>query len=174
MWEIGYVGTRGVKFPMHRRFNLPSRETRERPNPLIIPGGPYFVDMGESVMNHSLQTSVRKRFSNRLSFDFHYTWGKTMAYTGGDVGVYYGTDATSGTQDFFNLAIERGSPSFDTTHRAVGDLIYELPRFTNLSAPLRGTGDGPALFFSYEGLCMACPRMRRRRPSPNSFEKQAA
>ena len=151
MWEIGYVGTRGVKFPMHRRFNLPSRETRERPNPLIIPGGPYFVDMGESVMNHSLQTSVRKRFSNRLSFDFHYTWGKTMAFTGGDVGVYYGTDATSGTQDFFNLALERGSPSFDTTHRAVGDFIYELPGFTSSSAPLRAILGGWQIATIYSG-----------------------
>ena len=53
MWEIGYVGTRGVKWPMHRRFNLPDRLTGVRPNPNLIPGGPYFVDMGESVMNHS-------------------------------------------------------------------------------------------------------------------------
>ena len=151
MWEIGYVGTRGVKFPMHRRFNLPDRVTGIRPNPRVIPGGPYFVDMGESVMNHSLQTSVRKRFSNRLSFDFHYTFGKTMAFTGGDVGVYYGTDATSGTQDFFNLALERGSPGFDTTHRAVGDFIYELPKFTSSSAPLRAILGGWQIATIYSG-----------------------
>jgi hypothetical protein len=82
MWEIGCVGTRGVKFPMHWRFNLPDRQTGIRPNPKLIPGGPYFVDMGESVMNHSLQTSVRKRFSRNLSFHCHYTWGKTLAYKG--------------------------------------------------------------------------------------------
>ena len=56
MWEIGYVGTRVVKFPMHRRFNLPDRQAGVRPSPSLTPGGPYFVDMGESVMNHSLQT----------------------------------------------------------------------------------------------------------------------
>ena len=151
MWEIGYVGTRGVKFPMHRRFNLPDRQTGLRPNPKLIPGGPYFVDMGESVMNHSLQTSLRKRFSRNLSFDFHYTWGKTMAYTGGDVGVYYGTDADTTIQDFFNLAIERGIPDFDTTHRAVGDLIYELPKFNNSNQLVRSVLGGWQVSGIYSG-----------------------
>ena len=152
MWEIGYVGTRGVKFPMHRRFNLPDRQTGIRPHPTLIPGGAYFVELGESVMNHSLQTSLRKRFSRNLSFDVHYTWGKTIAFTGGDVGVYYGTDATSGIQDFFNLAIERGNPGFDTTHRAVADLIYELPRFNAFSAPLRGILGGWQIAGIYSGI----------------------
>ena len=151
MWEVGYVGTRGVKFPMHRRFNLPDRQTGIRPNPTLIPGGPYFVDMGESVMNHSLQTSARKRFSRNFSFDIHYTWGKTIAYTGGDVGVYYGTDATSGIQDFFNLAIERGNPGFDTTHRAVADLIYELPSFRDSGPLVRGILGGWQVSGIYSG-----------------------
>ncbi len=151
MWEIGYVGTRGVKFPMHRRFNLPDRVTGIRPNPKIIPGGPYFVDMGESVMNHSLQTSLRKRFSKNFSGDMHYTWGKTIAYTGGDVGVYYGTDATSGVQDFNDLAIERGNPGFDTTHRAVADLIYELPKLQGSNAAVRSLIGGWQIATIYSG-----------------------
>ena len=151
MWEIGYVGTRGVKFPMHRRFNLPNRQTGIRPNPKLIPGGPYFVDMGESVMNHSLQTSARKRFSRNFSFDMHYTWGKTIAYTGGDVGVYYGTDARTGIQDFFNLAIERGNPGYDTTHRAVADLIYELPSFSGSSPIVKGVLGGWQVAGIYSG-----------------------
>src|SRR5262249_49631482 len=78
MLEVGYVGDRGVKFPMHGRFTLPDRVTGERPNPLIIPGG-YFVDNSESTTYHSLQTSLRKRFSRNLSFDFHYTYGQALA-----------------------------------------------------------------------------------------------
>ena len=150
MWEIGYVGTRGVKFPMHRRFNLPDRQTGIRPNPTLIPGG-YFVDMGESVINHSMQTSLRKRFSRNLSFDFHYTWGKTLAFTGGDVGVYYGTDAENSIQDFFDLSIERGPPDFDTAHRAVGDLIYELPNFSDSNAFVRGILGGWQVSGIYSG-----------------------
>ena len=75
--------------------------------------------------------------TNRLSFDFHYTWGKTIGYSGGDVGINYGTDATDDIQDFFDLSPEKAAVAFDTTHRAVGDLIYELPRFQSLAAPLR-------------------------------------
>ncbi len=151
MWEIGYVGTRGVKWPMHRRFNLPDRLTGIRPNPSIIPGGPYFVDMGESVMNHSLQTSLRKRFSHNFSGDLHYTWGKTFAYQGGDVGVYYGTDAVANIQDFFNLSIEKGNPGYDTTHRVVADLIYELPHLANMAAPARMILGGWQLSTIYTG-----------------------
>ncbi len=151
MWEIGYLGTRGVKFPMHRRFNLPDRQTGIRTNPKIIPGGPFFVDMGESVMNHSLQTSVRKRFSRNISFDVHYTWGKTIAFTGGDVGVYYVADSQDDIQEFNNLAIERGPPGFDTTHRAVADFIYELPKFDKFSAPVQQIIGGWQIAIIYSG-----------------------
>jgi len=137
MLEVGYVGLRGVKFPMHRRFNLPDRLTGERPNPLIIPGG-YYVDNSESTVYHSLQSSLRKRFSRNLSFDVHYTYGKALAYVGGDVGVYYGTDANDQIQDFFNVRADRGPATGDVTHRLVGDWIYQLPFLLNWgNAPLR-------------------------------------
>ncbi len=134
MFEVGYVGVRGVKFPLHRRFNLPDRETGERPNPLVIPGG-YYVDNSESTVYHSLQTSLRKRFSRNLSYDVHYTWGKALALAGGDVGVYYGTDANDQIQDFFNPRIDRGPGVGDVTHRFISDWIYQLPYLSNWGNP---------------------------------------
>ncbi|MGH9338135.1 MAG: TonB-dependent receptor [Acidobacteriota bacterium] len=136
MWEVGFVGNRGVKFPMHRRINLPDRITGERPNPTFILGGPYYVDNSESTVYSSLQTSLRKRFSNNLSFDIHYTWGQAFAYTNGDVGVYYGTDAQDNVQDFWNLAIERGNPTFDAKHRLIADWIYQLPFLSDWGNPV--------------------------------------
>lgn len=138
MLEVGYVGVRGVKFPLHRRFNLPDRVTGERPNPLLIPGG-FFVDNSESTVYHSLQTSLRKRFTRSLSFDAHYTYGKALSFSGGDVGVYYGTDVNENViQDFFNLATDRGPSTGDVTHRFISDAIYELPALKDWSfAPLR-------------------------------------
>ncbi len=138
MLEVGYVGVRGVKFPLHRRFNLPDRITGERPNPQLIPGG-FFVDNSESTVYHSLQTSLRKRFTRGLSFDAHYTYGKALAFSGGDVGVYYGTDVNENViQDFFNLATDRGPSTGDVTHRFIGDTIYRLPELKNWGfAPLR-------------------------------------
>ncbi len=141
MWEIGFVGVRGVKFPMHRRFNLADRLTGIRPNPNLVPGG-YYVDNSENSTFSSLQTSVRKRFSRNFSFDAHYTWGKTISYVGGDVGVYYGTDAENNIQDFFNLRLERGHPDWDVTHRFVADWIYQLPYLTNWRAPLKAVLGG--------------------------------
>jgi hypothetical protein len=137
MLEVGYVGVRGVKFPMHRRFNQPDRVTEARPNPLLIPGG-YYVDNSESTVYHSLQTSLRKRFSRNLSFDMHYTYGKGLAFVGGDVGVYYGTDANDQIQDFFNTRLDRGPATGDVRHRFIGDGVYQLPYLTNWGvAPLR-------------------------------------
>jgi len=138
MLEVGYVGVRGVKFPLHRRFNLPDRVTGERPNPQLIPGG-FFVDNSESTVYHSLQTSLRKRFTRGLSFDAHYTYGKALAFSGGDVGVYYGTDVNENViQDFFNLATDRGPSTGDVTHRFIGDTIYRMPELKDWGfAPLR-------------------------------------
>jgi hypothetical protein len=138
MLETAYVGVRGVKFPMHRRFNLPDRITGERPNPLLIPGG-FYVDNSESTIYHSLQTSLRKRFARSLSFDVHYTYGQALSFSGGDVGVYYGTDVNENVvQDFFNLALERGPSTGDVRHRFISDLIYQAPELKSWGfAPLR-------------------------------------
>jgi outer membrane receptor protein involved in Fe transport len=141
MFEVGFVGLRGVKFPLHRLFNLPDRLTGERPNPSLIPGG-YYVDNSESTNYNSLQTSLRKRFSRNFSFDLHYTWGKTIAFGGADVGTYYQSDAEENIQDFFNLQIERGTPIYDVAHRFVADWIYEFPGLASWSAPLRAVLGG--------------------------------
>jgi hypothetical protein len=137
MFEVGYVGVLGKKYPMHRRYNLPDRLTGVRPNPLLIPGG-HYVDNSENTTYHSLQTSVRKRFSNSFSFDAHYTLGRGLSYTGGDVGVYYGTDVSENViQDFFDLTNERQPTTGDVRHRFVGDLIYQTPELKSWAAPLR-------------------------------------
>jgi hypothetical protein len=137
MVEAAYVGVLGRKYPMHRRYNLPDRITGVRPNPQLIPGG-HYVDNSESTTYHSLQASVRKRFSNRFSFDAHYTLGRGLSYTGGDVGVYYGTDvAENVVQDFFDLSGERQPTTGDVRHRFAGDVIYLTPELTSWAAPLR-------------------------------------
>ena len=137
MLEVGYVGVRGVKFIMHRRYNQADRLTGIRPNPLLIPGG-YYVDNSESTIYNALQVSLRKRFSNSLSFDAFYTWSKGLAYAGGDIGAYYQGEATDQVQDFFNVGLARGLVAGDSTHRFSGDIIYELPRFEGSNAFTQG------------------------------------
>lgn len=129
MLETGYVGVRGVKFILHRRVNLPDRITNVRPNPNVIFGGPYYVDNSQNMVYNAWQTSLRKRFSRGLTFDAHYTWGKGLGVTGGDIGAYYGADADIRIQDFDNPRADRGPNTGDAKHRFLADWVYELPRF---------------------------------------------
>ena len=49
------------------------------------------------------------------------------------------------------LSIERGPPDFDTAHRALGDLIYELPKFPDSNALVRGILGGWQVSGIYSG-----------------------
>ncbi len=129
MLETGYVGVRGVKFLLHRRINLPDRLTNLRPNPSVIFGGPYYVDHSQNTVYNAWQSSLRKRFSRNLTFDAHYTWGKGLGVTGGDIGAYYGSDPAINIQEFDNPRADRGPNSGDATHRFLSDWIYDLPTF---------------------------------------------
>jgi hypothetical protein len=127
MIETGYVGVRGVKFILHRRPNLPDRLTGNRPNPNIIFGG-YYADNSQNTVYNAWQTSVRKRFSRGFTFDAHYTRGKSLGLTGGDIGAYYGSDNDSvNIQEFSNPRADRGPNPGDVVQRFVGDWVYEVP-----------------------------------------------
>jgi len=136
MLETGYVGVRGVKFLLHRRVNLPDRLTGVRPNPTLIFGGPYYVDHSQNTSYNAWQTSLRKRFSRNLTFDAHYTWGKSLGITGGDIGAYYGSDNDQNViQEFDNPRADRGPNPGDATHRFLADWIYDLPRLSKAGNP---------------------------------------
>jgi hypothetical protein len=142
MFETGFVGVRGVKFLLHRRVNLPDRITGIRPNPSILFGGPYYVDQSQNTFYAGWQSSFRKRFSNNLAFDAHYTWGKGLGVSGGDIGAYYGSDPAINLQEFNNLKLDRGPNSGDAKHRFLMDWIYNLPRFSNAPPLVKGAIGG--------------------------------
>jgi outer membrane receptor protein involved in Fe transport len=142
MFETGYVGVRGVKFILHRRPDLPDRLTGIRPNPNLVFGG-YYVDNSQNTDYNGWQTSVRKRFSRGLAFDGHYSWGKSLGITGGDIGAYYGSDNDQvNIQEFDNVRADRGPNPGDSVHRFIGDVIYELPRLSRWNPALRGALGG--------------------------------
>jgi len=136
MLETGYVGVRGVKFLLHRRVNLPDRLTGVRPNPGVIFGGPYYVDHSQNTVYNAWQSSLRKRFSSNLTFDAHYTWGKGLGVTGGDIGAYYGSDPSITIQEFDNPRADRGLNSGDAKHRFLADWIYEMPWLKSAGNPV--------------------------------------
>jgi hypothetical protein len=73
-----------------------------------------------------VQTSLRKRFSNRYSWDVNYTLGKSESTQGGDLSAYY-IAAFENNQDFWDPEFDRGPSSNDLRHRLNVSAIYELP-----------------------------------------------
>ncbi len=134
MVESAFVGTRGIKFRLTRAFNWPDRVTDIRPNPLLGEGS--YICACQDTIYTSWQTSLRKRYSQSLSFAGHYTWGKALSVTGGDTGANFSGDTSNSIQNFFDIRSNRGPSAGDITHRFVGDWVYELPKLANLSNAL--------------------------------------
>jgi Carboxypeptidase regulatory-like domain/TonB dependent receptor-like, beta-barrel/TonB-dependent Receptor Plug Domain len=125
--EIGYIRTDGNDFPLQRQFTQAfDRQTGVRPNPAIGSPGGYYVDSSQTMVYNGLQTSVRRRFSNRYSWDVNYTLGKSESTQGGDLSVYYITSFNN-IQDFWDPEFDYGPSTNDIRHRLNASFIYELP-----------------------------------------------
>ncbi len=131
-WEVNYVGNVTRKLIGTTQANRPDRVTGLRPRPDFV-----FIQVVDGVHDssnyNSLQTTLRKRFSQNLQFDAAYTWGKGINYTGGDFGG-------GAMQDIDNIRAERGRLAIPG-HRFVANWVYELP-FTRL---MQGGGRGRRL-----------------------------
>jgi hypothetical protein len=101
----------------------------------------YFMDQfccmaGQSTIGtseyHSLQMSLRKRFSQGLQFDFNYTLGKSLDLTS-DVerGSVFGNFTSGGLSNYivdaWNPHKQYGPSDFDLRHQLNANWIYELP-----------------------------------------------
>jgi hypothetical protein len=136
--EIGYLRTNGYDFPLQRQFTQAfDRVTGARPNPAIGAPGGYYVDSSQTMVYNGLQTSLRKRFSNRYSWEVNYTLGKSIATQGGDLSAYY-IASFDNNQDFWDPEFDRGPGSNDARHRLSGSFIYELRGIRNGHGLLNG------------------------------------
>src|ERR1700733_8995370 len=165
LFQIGYVGTTGVRLPRFIEGNppvfIPGAATTPCPIStennvnqrrlysgctLANPNNCVYSSVGEiaSVANSSynaLETSVRKRFSYGLSFLASYTWSHSID----DVSSFNITGSASQpvagendlAQDPFDLAAERGRSMFDSHHRCVLSYQWVLP-FLGLSSSWYG------------------------------------
>lgn len=133
--ESAFVGTRGVKFLMHRWANQPDRVTGLRPNPLLNVN--YYVDNTQQSIYTSWQSSLRKRFSHGLTASVSYTWGKGLSTAGGDIGAYYQGDGDARTQEFLYPLADRGPNTGDITHYFNAEWVYDVPGLQNLNGIVR-------------------------------------
>jgi outer membrane receptor protein involved in Fe transport len=130
MLESAFVGNRGVSFMLYRVYNQVDPVTGLRPNPNLGQGN--YLDNSQNTVYYSWQTSLRKRYSTNISFSAHYTWGKALSYSGGDIGADFIGDSTRSIQDFHNVKSDRGPSTGDITHYFATDAVYDLPKFTSL------------------------------------------
>lgn len=130
--ETAMVGVRGVKLDLWRPLNEPNRFTGARPNPLLR--ATYYLDNSATSQYASWQTTIRKRYSHNLSASVHYTWGKALAYNGGDIGTWYQGDNTPRVQDFNNIRAEHAPATGDITHSFVSQAVYDLPKLANFNS----------------------------------------
>lgn len=122
--ETAFVGTRGVKFNLARTYNEIDRITGLRPNPNDISG--TYTDQSQQTNYNSWQSTLKQRFTHGFLFNAHYTWGKAMSYTGGDVSPSFLGDTFGGIEDFDQVKIERTTSGGDITHQFIAEWIYEL------------------------------------------------
>ncbi len=140
--EVGYIRTDGNDFPLQRQFTQAfDRQTGARPNPAIGAPGGYYVDSSQTMVYNGLQTSLRRRFSNKYSWDFNYTLGKSNSTQGGDLSVYYITSFNR-IQDFWDPEFDYGPSTNDIRHRVNASFIYELPAINGGQGVLNGVLGG--------------------------------
>ena len=156
VFETAGVGTRGVKFPLWRYANVVNRQTGLRPNSNL--GQPYYMDNSQNSTYFGWQNTLKKRFSNRVSFDVNYTWSKTLANGGGDIGSYYQGENAATNQDFFNLRGDRGPTPFDITHYFSANAVYQTPALQGWGKPwvskILGDWQAAGIFRANTGLAV--------------------
>jgi outer membrane receptor protein involved in Fe transport len=155
LFQVGYVGTTGVRLPRFIEGNpavfvpgldssgnpistennvnqrrLYSECTLAQPNDCVYSSVGEIAGIANSSYN-ALQTSLRKRFSHGLSFLASYTWSHSID----DVSSFNITGSASqpvaGENDLaqnpFDLAAERGPSMFDSRNRFVLSYQWSLP-----------------------------------------------
>ncbi|MDE0103344.1 MAG: TonB-dependent receptor [Bryobacterales bacterium] len=133
VWEVSYVGNRGVKLIYSPGVNRNLRDTGR----LEVSGFGRQFRYYQSADNsdyHSLQTSLKKRFSRNLMANINYTWASNTSYFRGDYTCCGGSEEP---QDLWDLTSNHAPTPFHIRHRFVADWIYELPFRGSSSAASR-------------------------------------
>jgi len=148
LFEIGYVGTKGVRLPRFIEGNptkyIPGQSSVDNVNQrrlysgctLAAPDDCVYGSVGEIASAagsnyNALESSLRKRFGHGIAFLASYTYAKAID----DVSSFNITGSASqpvaGENDLaqnpFDLAAERGRSMFDSRHRFVLSYQWSLP-----------------------------------------------
>ena len=130
VWEIGYVGNRGVRTIYSPDWNrlVPNTGALKLSQVLGLAGnfGQNFryYQNADSTGYHSLQTSLKRRFADSFQFNLNYTYGWNWAHFRGDMTC---CGRSENPQNQFDMRNNRGPTSYHLRHRFTGDFFWELP-----------------------------------------------
>ena len=156
LWEVAYVGTRGLNLLRQVAINQARLASPQRPiinavtNSIttntpnnaqlrapfqgVLPGNGqsgFLQDQSTAQSTyHSLQTSLTKRLSSGLQLLASYTYAKSIDNaSGGNPATGTGGGETSSVPgDQLDNRANRGVSDFDRTHRFVLSFLWDLPR----------------------------------------------
>jgi hypothetical protein len=124
--EVGYLGSQGHHLEHFRAINeaIPGPGSNQSRQPYPEFGRIQEVD-GESNSNyHALTAKVTRRFAHGLTYLAGYTWSKSIDDASGIRTL--GADSLFPQNSYCGVC-ERALSVFDTRHRFVSSLLYELP-----------------------------------------------
>jgi hypothetical protein len=126
LFEIGYVGTRGLhlvrEWDPNQPIPDPVTQTTTQPYPLY--GNFTYTDSNGDSIYHSLQTKLERHFSGGMALLVAYTWSKSIDTNS----TVFGTNRnTNFPQDSHDLAAERARSEFDIRQRLSAAYAYKLP-----------------------------------------------
>src|SRR5262249_22182585 len=105
------------------RFNFPAvlGNQATRPIPFLAPTAIYIMNGGVSHYN-AMNLRTEKPTSHGLTFDGNWAWSPSL-----DNDSPPSSTLSTNLAQSRNRKIEKGSSTFDATHRAVFNYMYELP-----------------------------------------------
>ena len=134
--DVGYVGNRGVHLIFNPTYNrlLPHTEGKLYSEVLGLQDFQRFnfYQGADSTGYHSLQTSMKKRFSQNLQFNVNYTYAWNWAHFRGDMTCCTGGNdpqtVWSPTRgELYDMKLNRAPTHYHIRHRFTTDFYYEIP-----------------------------------------------
>ncbi len=145
VWDVNYVGNRGVHLIFNPTYNR------------LLPytGGKFYSEVlglqdfqrfnfyqgADSTGYQSLQTALKKRFSQNLQLNLNYTYAWNWAHFRGDMTCCTGgndpqTVWSPSRAEVYDMKLNRSPTHYHIRHRFTTDFYYEIP----VPAGVQGAG----------------------------------
>lgn len=130
VWEIGYVGNRGVRMIYSPDWNrvVPNTGGLKVSEVMGLDGNfsqnfRYYQN-ADSTGYHSMQTSLKRRFADSFQYNMNYTYAWNWAHFRGDMTC---CGRGHNPQSLSDLSANRSPSNYHVRHRFTTDFFWELP-----------------------------------------------